>query len=199
MRKDLAEICQIIQNACPKIKRIWISTNGFRPNRVKERVLEVVNAINFERVKNLEINVSIDGLEKTHDMIRGVEGGFKQALETIQLLKPIERKFPLKISIGTVIQPLNLREIEDIEGLAGDLQVPIFFQPVMFDEFFNIKDKHKLAFSPQDSVLLRDLVEKKLSNGYSTTSFYWRDYLSMLDGKRNIGVRTLYLMVISPQ
>ncbi|MFC2141391.1 radical SAM protein [Acidobacteriota bacterium] len=182
LRRDLAEICDIIQKACPRLKRIWISTNGFGPERIEKRITEILAVLNFNKIDSLEINVSIDGPEEIHDRIRGVKGGFKQCLETIQCLKRATKNHPAKIGIGTILLPINIDKIDKMEQLALDLDVPIMFQPVMFDEFFNISDKSSLVFGDADRGKLRKLIEKKFIEGTSTTSFYWNDYLSMMNG-----------------
>jgi MoaA/NifB/PqqE/SkfB family radical SAM enzyme len=182
LRSDLAEICRLLQDAAPKIKRIWISTNGIGPGRIEKRVQEILGVLDFEKLESLEINVSVDGIGETHDKIRRVQGAFDQCLETIKRLIPLEKDYPLQISMGTVIQPLNLRQIDDIEKLALDLGVPIIFQPLMFDKFFNIRDDRYLNFSQEEREELKRLIESKLTKGVSTTSFYWRDFLSMMDG-----------------
>lgn len=184
LRNDLAEICRIIQDSCPEMKRMWISTNGFGPRRIEKRVQEILKILDFEKLDSLEINVSIDGLEETHDRIRGVQGGFKQSLETVRILKRLEKNHLIKVSIGTVIQPLNLHEIDEIEKLAQDLRVATIFQPLMFDEFFNIQDKKNLMFSENDREELKRLIERKFAEGSLTTNFYWSDLLSMMNGAK---------------
>ena len=184
LRKDLAEICKIIQDSCPKMKRLWISTNGFGPRRIEKRVREILEVLDLKKLDSLEINVSIDGLEETHDKIRGVKGGFLQCLETVQILKRLEKDQQIKVSVGTVIQRLNLHEIDEIEKLAKDLGVSTIFQPLMFDEFFNIQDKQNLLFSDKDREELKKLIKRKFSRGSLTKNFYWFDFLSMMNGAK---------------
>ena len=160
LRKDLSDICKIIQDACPKIKRLWISTNGFGPKRIEQRTHEILNVLNLKKIDALEINVSIDGLEETHDKIRGIKGGFRQSIETIQILKRLSNDYPLTVSIGTVIQPLNLYQIDEIEKLAKNMEVAIGFQPLMFDKFFNISGNTKLKFSEKDREEFKKLITK---------------------------------------
>ena len=184
LRRDLAEICRIIQNACPNLKRMWISTNGLGTERIEKRILEIIDVLNFGKLKALAINVSLHGLEETHDRIRGIQGGFKQSTETVRRLKKLSESYPIKLSIGTVIQPLNLYELDAMEDLARRLVVPIFFQPLMFDKFFNISGDTQLSFSEQEMETFKKVIEEKLANGISTTHFYWRDLLSMMNGSK---------------
>lgn len=184
LRKDLAAICEVVQESCPRLKRIWISTNGMGPARILDRVGEVVRGLDFRRLGELGINVSIDGLEETHDRIRGVPGGFRQALETVRLLRERTGHLPVKISLGCVVQPLNLGQIDGLETLAAGLGVPIFFQPLMLDKFFNIADGSGLAFSEAERARYRSIIAGKFARGWSSTSFYWHDLLSIMDGAK---------------
>jgi MoaA/NifB/PqqE/SkfB family radical SAM enzyme len=184
LRQDLAEICSIIQSACPRMKRLWISTNGFGSQRVEKRIQEILDVLDFSRIDALEINVSIDGINETHDTIRGIKGGFKQSIETIKALKRLAKNNPIRISIGTVIQPLNLHQIDDIEQLARELDVSVFFQPLMFDKFFNLSGNSNLKFSKDDIREFKRVIEQKLAPGLSTTNFYWCDFLSIMSGEK---------------
>ncbi len=182
LRKDLAEICQIIQQACPSLKQLWISTNGLGSQRVEKRILEIFEKLDLTRLKTLDVNVSIDGLEDVHDKIRGIKGGFKQSIKTIEILKRLSEKYPIKISMGTVIQPLNLHQLDDVEKLASDLGVILNFQPMMFDTFFSVDKNPDLRFSKEDMQKFKEIMQTKLSSDASTTSFYWCDLLSMMKG-----------------
>ena len=64
--------------------------------------------------------VSLDGLEKTHDTIRGVSGCFKKAVEGI-----IASNEKVSVTINTTIMTDNLHEIEDIVKLAKELHAGI--------------------------------------------------------------------------
>jgi MoaA/NifB/PqqE/SkfB family radical SAM enzyme len=184
LRGDLAEICQILQDHCPKLSSIWISTNGIGSKRIETRLQEIIRILDFTRIRSLEINVSIDGIGATHDRIRGVPGGFDQARATVETVQKLAQAYPLGLTIGTVIQPLNLHELDKIESFAADLGVPVLFQPLAFDDFFNLHADSDLRFSPEDQKFLHKLVRDKLSLGRSPASFYWHDYSRICSGAR---------------
>ena len=83
------------------------------------------------------LSISIDGLEKTHDQIRGVQGAFRKALGAIALMKEFAPE--VKITVNTVLAPWNLDELIDLAGLVESLGVLHKFQPVythpIFDTF----------------------------------------------------------------
>jgi MoaA/NifB/PqqE/SkfB family radical SAM enzyme len=186
LRNDLAEICRIVQACCPKLRRIWISTNGFGARRIEKRMLEVLGALDFRKLSALEINLSIDGIGETHDRIRGIKGGFEQAIRTLAILKRLTETHPVRLTIGTVIQPLNLKELDEIDRFGASQGIPVLFQPLMFDEFFNLQQCQELRFSKEDKEAMLGIIEKKLSRGSSPTSFYWCDFLAMSRGKRRM-------------
>jgi MoaA/NifB/PqqE/SkfB family radical SAM enzyme len=183
LRRDLPEICRIVLDSCPKLSHIWISTNGIGTKRIESRVREIAELPDLKRIASIGINVSIDGIGKTHDRIRGVEGGFDQAVNTLQAIKRLAAVHPIQLTIGTVIQPSNLRELDAIVHLGASLGVPVLFQPLMFDEFFNLQSGEKLRFSEDDARLLQSIIRTKLSRGSSLASFYWCDYLAMAAGR----------------
>ncbi len=182
LRKDLAEICGIIIEACPRLKRLWISTNGFGTKRIEKRVQEIIEVLRMKKFPTLDINVSIDGIEETHDSIRGVKGGFRQAIETIEMLKKLSHDFPININMGTVILPSNLYQIPELENLAEDLGVSSSFQPLMFDKFFNIPGESNLNFNEEDIKTFREIITTKLAPGHTTTNLYWCNFLEMMKG-----------------
>jgi radical SAM family uncharacterized protein len=66
------------------------------------------------------VYVSLDGLEKTHDTIRGVGGSFRKAVEGISAAKS-----KVSVTINTTIMAENVNEIESLVGLAKDLGTKI--------------------------------------------------------------------------
>lgn len=182
LRRDLAEIVKIMQQNCPKLNHLWISTNGFGTKRVKKRIEEIFNVINFDGVQKLDVNVSIDGIGDCHDKIRGIKGGFDQCVRTVEMITDLSQSYPIQVTIGTVIQPLNIHQIDQLEGLAEKLGVPINFQPLMFDKFFNILGDQQLRFSENQVREFKKIIQTKLESGLTTTNFYWCRFLSMMEG-----------------
>jgi radical SAM family uncharacterized protein len=108
LRKDLPEILAYSRSLPLHTSLI---TNG---TLLKSRIDEIAPYINGI------VFVSLDGLEKTHDRIRGVDGCFKRAVEGITAAKK-----KVSIRINTTIMADNIHEVEDIVKLAKDLDVKI--------------------------------------------------------------------------
>jgi len=108
LRKDLAEVISLFYEN-NGVRGVRIPTNGLPT----APTIKTVKAV-LERCPQLqlEIDVSIDGFDHTHDAIRAVPGNFKTALETMTELENIRAKWPnLTLFVNTVITSENRNEI----------------------------------------------------------------------------------------
>ncbi len=121
LRKDLTEILAYSRSLPLHTSLI---TNG---TLLKSRIDEIAPYINGI------VFVSLDGLEKTHDQIRGVDGCFKRAIEGITAAKE-----KVSVRINTTIMADNIHEVEDTVKLAKDLGVKIVLS--VAHEYHNIEE-----------------------------------------------------------
>jgi MoaA/NifB/PqqE/SkfB family radical SAM enzyme len=89
LRKDMPLILQEAARICPKLSSFVITTNGFLPERCVDTMSELAGTLKGHR---FSVGVSLDGDEQTHDNIRGREGAFRKAVETIRQLSDLGRK-----------------------------------------------------------------------------------------------------------
>jgi radical SAM family uncharacterized protein len=108
LRRDLPKILAFSRSLPLHTSLI---TNG---TLLESRVNEIAPYINGV------IYVSLDGLEKTHDKIRGVNGTFKKAVQGIN-----EAKKKVPVTINTTIMAENTPEIVEMVKMAKDLGVKI--------------------------------------------------------------------------
>jgi MoaA/NifB/PqqE/SkfB family radical SAM enzyme len=120
LRNDLVEILTFSRSL--PLHTSLITNGTFLESRVDE-IAPYINGV---------IYVSLDGLEKTHDTIRGVSGCFKKAIEGITAAA---RKVP--VTINTTIMAENLPEIEGLVKLAKELNARI--SVAMAHEYCNAK------------------------------------------------------------
>jgi len=108
LRDDISDICHIfyIQN---NIRHIHLPTNAFQTEknlRGTENILKKCPNL------NLTIGISIDGLESTHEKIRGIKTSFKRCVETAHNLAALKEKYNnLRLNVITVVNHLNIDEI----------------------------------------------------------------------------------------
>ena len=65
-----------------------------------------------------EIQISIDGLQKAHDALRGT-GTFKRAVSAVRLAK----EMGFEVSVATMVHAKNLDDFEGMEKLFSDLAI----------------------------------------------------------------------------
>lgn len=114
LRQDLTEIVRSAYRRCrPAV--ITIPTNGLLTNVIPAWTAEILQTAPTTKVG---INISLDGIGKQHDAIRGVPGNYDKALTTYRALKSIQHP-NLTVSLHTVISRENVDDIPTIyETLA---------------------------------------------------------------------------------
>jgi len=100
LRRDLFHIMQ--QANMARFKRITLQTNGLLLKKLSKE-------INDSPIT--KVAVSIDGLEASNDLIRGIKGYFKLAMEGIRLLKGKQVQ---------VVATLNGRSARELDSLANE-------------------------------------------------------------------------------
>ncbi len=108
-----ADIFDIITAAVKKNFCVGIGTNGWNVSR---EVLEELKSCGINRLQ-----VSIDGLEESHDSIRR-PGSFVRALETVHSAVSIG----LKVHLCYTPQRSNLHHFEPLVKLASDMGIALF-------------------------------------------------------------------------
>jgi len=110
LRPDMPDILRDAARICPKAGSFVITTNGLMPKRILE-YMEPLAAELPDRI--FAIGVSVDGDEKRHDEIRGKEGAFRAAMETVRGLKALGRKHPnVEVKISYTISYRNAGQLE---------------------------------------------------------------------------------------
>lgn len=112
LRQDLPTIIKIIKTQCPSAK-IIISTNGFLPQEIKRQMRKVLKI-----EPDIRIAVSLDGLKKVHEKLRGKKNGFNQALKTIKILKSLGMK---NLKIAFTLGDKNFKELRKVYQLSRTL------------------------------------------------------------------------------
>ena len=144
LRNDLVEILAFSRSLPLHTSLI---TNG---TLLESRIDEISSYINGT------LYVSLDGLEKTHDTIRGVSGCFKKAVRGIMAARE-----KVSVTINTTILAENIHDIEDLVKLAKELDIKI--SVAVAHEYCNAKANPSAGHEIREAA--GKLVEMK-KNGY---------------------------------
>lgn len=133
LREDLPELINAIRGNLPRTT-IWIPTNGLTPRRIETATREILHDADGIR---LGVSVSIDGIRGTHDAIRGIQGGFERAVETLRRLRSLrEDHAGLSVSVGMTVTNGNYVELPEVWSLARGSGVDFSFRPVNFSDIY---------------------------------------------------------------
>ncbi|MFO7899844.1 MAG: radical SAM protein [Planctomycetota bacterium] len=148
LRKDLFEIAETFHtlNGCREIK---FATNGMLPDRIVDTCERILAELDLESVG---VQVSLDGLEETHNAIRRVPA-FEPAMESVRRLKELadtDRRFSVRVAC--CIQKKNIDELRDFVESLLPLRVPLQFGLIRGESFgtWNLPEGSSSGIDPRD-------------------------------------------------
>ena len=106
VRQDIKEIVAVAKQ---KAGRIVISTNGYFTDRIVDLC---------QTYPDVGIRISIEGLQKNNDEIRGIPHGFDRGLRTLLTLRQMGIK---DIGFGMTVQDMNCKDLIPLYDLADAL------------------------------------------------------------------------------
>ncbi len=123
LRKDLVDICQVVVDTLPSLKTLSITTHGFHTARWEASLPRIRDACAARRV-SVSLNVSVDGLESTHDAVRGVPGVYEKAMKTTRLARDMGIAVQWQCTISTT----NLYGAEALARAASAANQEVIFR-----------------------------------------------------------------------
>jgi len=103
LREDIEDIVKIVSK---KTKRLVISTNGY----FTDKVLKLA-----KKFPNTGFRISIEGLPKSNDELRGLKDGFDHGMRTLVKLHELGIK---DIGFGITVNDRNAKDLMELYGLA---------------------------------------------------------------------------------
>ncbi len=147
LREDLINIVDIIDKKYPNSIKT-ISTNGLLTKKILELLKQKSNL-------GFKLNISVDGIGKVHDEIRGFQGAFKTTLNTI---RQIRRFFPTqKVELKLTLHPRNFDQILRVYDLSQKMGCDFSFKPAENMEFYtNRNTSLQLDFTGDQLCIVRN-------------------------------------------
>ncbi|MFH1984402.1 MAG: radical SAM protein [Pseudomonadota bacterium] len=150
VREDLDEIIEVVGR---RSKRICISTSGY----YVDRILKLA-----ERFPRLGFRVSIEGLSRKNDELRGRDGGFDRGLRTLLELRAMGRK---DVGFGITVSNNNSRDMLQLYELAKQLGVEFataaFHNSFYFHKNDNVITNQEVVTGDFEELINRLLKENK--------------------------------------
>lgn len=168
LRDDLVEICKIFsKNNDPFL--ITIPTNGLMPKKIVTTArLILKNCPN----SYFRFSISLDGIGKLHDKIRGVEGNFEKVLETIQGLNKLKESYNnFNVDVGTVLSAYNQHQIKEIFDFVKK-NIPVDNHLVVIARGDTRKKKAKNVLISNYKMMIKYLEGMKIKDRKPFTRIY---------------------------
>lgn len=147
IRDDLTDI---VRELYKKSDRIVISTNGF----FTERIIKLC-----EEFPNVGIRISIEGLEKTNNKIRGLKDGYNKGITTLKKL--IEMKHP-DVGVGMTVQDINAKDLVKLYNISNEMNME-FATASLHNSFYFVETnniiKDRLMVGKEFEKLINELLK----------------------------------------
>lgn len=132
----------------PYLPIIWFSGGEIFLNKDIDKILEFTTASGFrygfssngtllnKKLINkilkhnlVELRFPLDGDEKTHDKNRGVKGAYKKVISTMEQIKKIDKKAPMRIT--SPLSPRN-SDLNHVLDIGKRFDIDVHFQHLLF-------------------------------------------------------------------
>lgn len=148
IRDDLKDI---VRELLKKSDRIVISTNGFFTDRIVELCKE------FPQVG---IRISIEGLEKTNNEIRGLDDGFNRGYTTLKKLIDMGMK---DVGFGMTVQDRNAADLVPLYNISDELGME-FATASLHNSFYFVESNNIIKDRLTVAQNFEDLVNRLLDS-----------------------------------
>jgi MoaA/NifB/PqqE/SkfB family radical SAM enzyme len=132
-RNDMVEICRLMVDKFPKLRKLTVNTTGLTPHRAIPMLTKIVQLCT-ERNVIFSMRVSIDGVNEMHGSVRNVRNAFEKAGKTIAAMKELQKTHRFNFGISSTIFSKNLDDAENILAWAKKEKLDIVFNMVRFTE-----------------------------------------------------------------
>ena len=146
IRTDLKDI---VRELYKKSDRIVISTNGFFTDRIVELCKEF---------PQIGIRISIEGLEKTNDEIRGLPDGFQRGYSTLKKLRQMGMK---DVGFGMTVQDKNAPDLVPLYKISDEMGME-FATASLHNSFYFVEAKNIIHDRPMVARNFENLVNQLL-------------------------------------
>jgi MoaA/NifB/PqqE/SkfB family radical SAM enzyme len=113
VRRDIVSILSDVRDIIdPYVMQL--TTNGM----LTDRTIAGIKAVAWP---GLQLRISVDGLEDTHDRMRGVEGGWKKVTRTVAAVAELKEQYGFKFGINFAITDESLNEVDAMLEFAQSM------------------------------------------------------------------------------
>ena len=186
LREDIVDLLGFFVEYYPKVK-VNIVTNGVFPELIENRLKCFIKKYKFP-IENFSLTISLDGIGKVHDKIRGVPGNYQRVLKLIHSTKKLGIH---NVCLSFTITQWNYHQLERVYRLSRRMKVGIGIQFAQKSAIYYGDNINKnFVFTERNLRYLHKVVRKieaernlhPISRIFDTNTYY---LLNMVDFQRN--------------
>ncbi|MCK9181277.1 MAG: radical SAM protein [Fibrobacteraceae bacterium] len=173
LRNDLEDIVEVLFKKAP---RIVISTSGYWV----EKTIKLA-----ERFPNIGIRVSIEGLEKTNNFLRGREDGFERGMRTLKTLHEMGIK---DIGFGQTLSNWNSNDLIPLYELACSMNFE-FATAAFHNSYYFHKEDNQISNKEELCDNISKLVNRLLKENHPKSwfrAFFNLGLINYIQGNRRM-------------
>lgn len=188
LRNDLPQIYETIIQAIPNISGLSIISNAIESDDVIQKITEIKLICDRYNVP-FSAMISIDGVGKAHDQVRGIKGNFENSIKVFNYL---EKELKIHTSFGCTISKVNAWDADDLlfyaksNGIYGRFRIA-----ESINRLYNQNRSKVIRNFDDDETYNLLLFFEKLKTNYEWNESYRRTYTSIQNilrgGERTIG------------
>ena len=173
MYPHIVKLCEMYSRI-NRTRGISIPTNGFLTEDICRKARAILERIGPHT--NLHVQISLDGLEESHEHIRNMKNSFRRAFLTVEKLKEIQARDPrLSINVVMVVTSYNYQELDALAEKVNSYGADLVFEIVRGVSLLH-NPKLVSDFDPKDEACVLPPMEK-FDEIYSTIKrIYYRQY-----------------------
>jgi len=188
LRKDFLELVKIFKIRLPRFRMLGIATNGYGSERILSLNQNLFSILDSNQ-QGVFWHISLDGVGKTFDEIRGKKGAFNELIKTVEGIKAEKQKPPkrkLDLGFNCVIQPMNVSELEEIKKFADAYQATLTFNLVeITDQYYcNQARAEKLNLSRDEKKEVSIFLKTLLANSPPAFNYQIKRIIAVLEKEK---------------
>lgn len=173
LRDDLVDLVAVVRKACPRA-RVVVSTNGLLPERIERMMSEM---------RDVAVRVSIDAVGEAHDEIRGVEGAYERAMDTVSRLKSLG---VTDLGLAATASERNPGELLRVKGVADGLGVSFIAtaahsSPIFFGAHDSDRPRSEETVAEMRTIMKEELASRRPRDW--ARAYYMRGLIDYVRGR----------------
>lgn len=125
LRRDLAELGDMLFRTLPRLKVLSLITNGLHAQRAIERIDGLAHAVSA-RGGRLDVMVSLDGVGAVHDRVRGAPGNFENAVKVLDHILARPDRITARVACTVIAD--NVYHVHELLDFCRSRQVYVKFR-----------------------------------------------------------------------